>query len=60
MNFTYKIVMESRLGKQIVKCFKSEIEANKEKKALIKKHELKRQKGFWGNPNSGIEISTNY
>ncbi|MFZ4398887.1 MAG: hypothetical protein ACOYO1_02540 [Bacteroidales bacterium] len=60
MEFVYKIIKRNSQGKQIVKCFKTESEANKTKKLLIKKYELTRQRGFWGNPHSGIEISTNY
>ena len=26
----------------------------------MKKHKLKRQKGFWGNPKTGVEMLTNF
>ena len=29
-------------------------------KDMVKKHKLKRQKGFWGNPQTGVELSTNF
>jgi hypothetical protein len=29
-------------------------------KQMAKKYKLKRQKGFWGNPKTGIEILTNF
>ena len=38
----------------------SKEEADKEKKSLIKRHDLKRVVGFWGNPLTRVELSTNY
>ena len=29
-------------------------------KDMVKKHKLKRRKGFWGNPQTGVELSTNF
>ena len=29
-------------------------------KDMVKKHKLKRQKGFWGNPQTGVELTTNF
>ena len=29
-------------------------------KDMVKKHKLKRQKGFWGNPQTGVELITNF
>ena len=29
-------------------------------KDMVKKHKLKRQKGFWGNPVNGIELFHNF
>ena len=29
-------------------------------KDMVKKHKLKRQKGFWGNPKTGVEMLTNF
>ena len=40
--------------------FKSKDEANKFIKDMMKKYKLKRQKGFWGNPQTGIELVTNF
>ncbi len=29
-------------------------------KDMMKKHKLTRQKGFWGNPKTGVEMITNF
>ena len=29
-------------------------------KDMAKKHKLKRQKGFWGNPKTGVELTVNF
>ena len=29
-------------------------------KDMAKKHQLKRQKGFWGNAKTGVELITNF
>ena len=29
-------------------------------KDMMKKHKLKREKGFWGNTKTGVEMSTNF
>ena len=29
-------------------------------KDMVKKHKLKREKGFWGNTKTGVELSTNF
>ena len=29
-------------------------------KDMVRKHRLKRQKGFWGNPKTGVELTTNF
>ena len=29
-------------------------------KDMVKKHKLTRQKGFWGNPKTGVELTTNF
>ena len=42
------------------KHFKTENEAKKYIKQMIKKYKLKRQKGFWGNPKTGIELTQNF
>ena len=46
--------------KKIVKSFSIKADAEKQKKAEIKKYSLTRQKGFWGNSKTGTELSTNY
>ena len=40
--------------------FKSENDAKKYIKKMIKKHKLSRQKGFWGNAKTGVELITNF
>ena len=35
-------------------------DAEKYIKDMVKKHKLKRQKGFWGNPKTGVELVTNF
>ena len=35
-------------------------DANKYIKDMVKKHKLKRQKGFWGNAKTGVELITNF
>ena len=42
------------------KHFNSENDAKKHIKQMISKYKLKRQKGFWGNPQTGIELVTNF
>ena len=29
-------------------------------KDMVKKHKLKRQKGFWGNAKTGVELTSNF
>ncbi len=40
--------------------FETKKEANKNKRELIKKYDLKPQRGFYGNAKTGIELDTNY
>ena len=40
--------------------FKTEDEAKKFIKDMIKKYKLNRQKGFWANPKTGVELVTNF
>ena len=47
-------------GKEVVKKFKSIEDAKKYTRQMNKKYKLKRQKGFWGNPVTGIELSQNF
>ena len=42
------------------KHFKTENEAKKYIKQMIKKYNLKRLKGFWGNKKTGVELTTNF
>lgn len=55
----YKIEITNATSKT-VKSFPELKDANKEKKSLIKRLNLRRQKGFWGNPKTGTELTTNY
>ena len=47
-------------NKNVVLLFTNKATADTEKKLQIKQLGLKRQKGFWGNPKTGTEITTNY
>ena len=47
-------------GKEVVKKFKTIDDAKKYTRQMNKKYKLKRQKGFWGNPVTGIELSQNF
>ena len=50
-----------KYGKEIsVKKFKTEKEAETYIKQMNKKHQLKRKKGFWGNPKTGVELFRNF
>ena len=42
------------------KHFTSKNDAKKYIKQMVKKYKLKRQKGFWGNPQTGVELITNF
>jgi cation diffusion facilitator CzcD-associated flavoprotein CzcO len=54
-------VVLSKNGKPFgQKHFSSESEAKKYIKQMVKKYELKRQKGFWGNPKTRVELITNF
>ena len=54
-------VQDTRKNKQIQSGhFTSKDDANKYIKDMMKKHKLKRQKGFWGNPKTGVEMLTNF
>ena len=58
---TIEFTRENRgKGKTEVKKFKSIADAKKYTKQMNKKYKLKRQKGFWGNPVNGIELSHNF
>ena len=54
-------VQDTRKNKQIQSGhFTLKSDANLYIKDMLKKHKLKRQKGFWGNPQTGIELVTNF
>ena len=54
-------VQDTRKNKQIQSGkFTFKDDANKYIKDMVKKHELKRQKGFWGNPKTRVELITNF
>ena len=54
-------VQDTRKNKQIQSGkFTFKDDANKYIKDMVKKHKLKRQKGFWGNPKTGVELTTNF
>ncbi len=55
----FKIEITNATSKT-VKTFPVKTDAEKEKKSLIKRFNLTRQKGFWGNSKTGTELSTNY
>ncbi len=58
---TIEFTRENRgKGKTEVKKFKNINDAKKYSSQMIKKHKLKRQKGFWGNPVNGIELFHNF
>ena len=40
--------------------FSLKADANLYIKDMMKKHKLTRQKGFWGNPKTGVEMLTNF
>ena len=57
----YIVTVEDRKGKLIQKgSFTFKDDANKYIKDMLKKHKLKREKGFWGNRKTGVELSTNF
>ena len=54
-------VQDTRKNKQIQSGkFTFKDDANKYIKDMIKKHKLKRYKGFWANPKTGVELITNF
>jgi len=58
---TIEFTRENRgKGKTEVKKFKTIADAKKYTKQMNKKYKLKRQKGFWGNPVDGIELTQNF
>ena len=57
----YEVTIEDRKGKKIQGGkFTMKDDAKLYIKDMVKKHKLKRQKGFWGNPQTGVELSTNF
>ena len=54
-------IQDTRKNKQIQSGkFTFKDDAKKYIKDMVKKHKLKRQKGFWGNPKTGVELTTNF
>ena len=54
-------VQDTRKNKQIQSGkFTFKDDAEKYIKDMVKKHKLKRQKGFWGNAKTGVELITNF
>ena len=57
----YIVTVEDRKGKKIQSgSFTLRSDANLYIKDMLKKHKLKREKGFWGNRKTGVELSTNF
>ena len=57
----YIVTIEDRKGKLIQRgSFTFKDDAKKYIKDMLKKHKLKREKGFWGNRKTGVELSTNF
>ena len=57
----FKVVVNDRKGKLIQGGnFSLKDDAKLYIKDMVKKHKLKRQKGFWGNPKTGVELTTNF
>ena len=58
---TIEFTRENRgKGKEVVEKFKSEKDAKKYIRKMVKKYKLKKQRGFWGNPVDGIELRQNF
>ena len=57
----FKVVVNDRKGTLIQGGnFSLKDDAKLYIKDMMKKHKLKRQKGFWGNPKTGVELTTNF
>ena len=57
----FRVVINDRKGKLIQRGnFTLKDDAKLYIKDMAKKHKLKRQKGFWGNPKTGVELTTNF
>ena len=57
----YVVTVEDRKGKLIQRgSFTFKDDAKLYIKDMLKKHKLKREKGFWGNRKTGVELSTNF
>ena len=57
----YTVTIEDRKGKKIQGGnFTLKDDAKLYIKDMVKKHKLKRQKGFWGIPQTGVEMLTNF
>ena len=59
--FGYTVMIRDRKGMKIQSGnFSLKDDAKLYIKDMMKKHKLKRQKGFWGNPKTGVELTTNF
>ena len=58
--FIPTVTIEKYNNVVMVKKFKTEKEADKFIKQFNKKNQLKRKKGFWGNPKTGVELFRNF
>ena len=57
----FRVKIEDRKGKLIQGGnFTLKSDAKLYIKDMISKHRLKRQKGFWGNAKTGVELITNF
>ena len=57
----YTVTIENRKGKKIQGGnLTLKDDAKLYIKDMVKKHKLKRQKGFWGNPKTGVELTANF
>jgi hypothetical protein len=58
--FIPTVTIEKYNNVVMVKKFKTEKDADKFIKQFNKKNQLKRKKGFWGNPKTGVELFRNF
>ena len=56
----FKVTLSKRDKEFSSEEFTSKNDAQKHIKQMVKKHKLSRQRGFWGNPQSGIELTVNF
>ena len=56
----FNVTLEKRDKEFDSQEFNSKSDAQKYVKQMVKKYKLSRQKGFWGNASSGIELTVNF